>query len=312
MFHRPLGARATAQDGTSRIGGALASGAGALPVAADARAHVHNIVKRAGSSFFWAMRSLERDRREAVYAIYAYCREVDDIADEAAAVDDKMARLAAWREEIAAVYRGAPATPIGQALAAAVVAHGLPREEFLLLIDAVEIDAQGRESAPDLAELETYCRGVAGAVGMLLIRIFGAKGADAEAFAIALGEALQLTNILRDVVEDAGEERIYLPREWLEDAGVNLDLGPPTTILDQEGLVRTCEKVAARAHERFAEAERYLARCDRRQLRAALIMRDVYHRLLLRLEARGWRRLDEPVRVRKLEKIAILLRRLIA
>lgn len=301
-----------APETTGGIGGALAAGAGALPVAADARAHVHEVVKRAGSSFYWAMRSLERERREAVYAIYAYCREVDDIADEAAPVADKMARLAAWRDEIAAVCRGAPTTPIGQALAATVVAHELPREEFLLLIDAVEIDARGRETAPSLEELEAYCRGVAGAVGMLLIRIFGARGRDAEAFAVALGEALQLTNILRDVVEDAEEERIYLPREWLEEAGVALDLGPPTTILDQDGLAAVCARLAGRAHQRFAEAERHLARCDRRQLRAALIMRDVYHRLLERLEARGWARLRQPVRVGRVEKFLILVRRIVA
>ncbi len=300
-----------APETISGIGGAVAGGAGAMPLAQEARAHVHEVVRRAGSSFFWAMRSLQRERREAVYAIYAYCREVDDIADETAEMADKLARLDAWREEIAAVYRGAPTTPIGRALAAAVVAHDLPRDEFLRLIDAVEIDARGEMWAPGLNDLERYCRGVAGAVGMLLIRIFGARGRDAEAFAVALGEALQLTNILRDVVEDAGEDRIYLPREWLGEAGVDVERGPGA-MLEQNGLAEVCARLAARARERFAEADRHLARSDRRALRAALIMRDVYALLLARLEARGWERLDEPVRVGGLVRIWILLRRLVA
>ena len=120
-----------------------------------------------------------------------------------------------------------------------------------------------------------------------------------------------ITNILRDVVEDAGENRIYLPREWLDQAGVDIERGA-AAMLEQDGLAEVCARLAARARERFAEADHHLARCDRRALRAALIMRDVYALLLERLESRGWRRLDEPVRVGGWEKVWILLRRLMA
>jgi len=279
-----------------------------LPLSeAQARRHVHGLVRRAGSSFFWAMRMLPSERREAVYAIYAFCREVDDIADEDGDAEDKVARLRAWRQEIAGLYAGRAATPTGVALLRDITRFDLPREEFLRLIDAVEVDANTIVHAPRLDELGHYCRGVAGAVGMLLIRIFGARGVDAEAFAVALAEALQLTNILRDLAEDAARGRLYLPREALAQAGIE-PAAPLNAILADPRLPAVCDLVAERAEARFAEAERRLEHCDRRALKSALVMGDVYHELLRRLRRRGWRELDRRVRVGRFYQLRVALR----
>lgn len=275
--------------------------------AARARGHVHDVVRRAGSSFFWGMRILPEEQREAVYAIYAFCREVDDIADDEGEVSDKMARLEAWREEVARLYTGRAETPTGAALILDIARFDLPREEFLRLIDAVEVDAGAPVHAPSMDELSRYCRGVAGAVGMLLIRIFGDHGPDAQAFAVALAEALQLTNILRDLAEDGARGRLYLPAEALVEAGIDPS-APVGAILANPRLPAACDAMAERAQARFAEADRWLARCDRRALKSALVMRDVYYELLRRLRRRGWHRLERPVRVGRLYKFAVALR----
>jgi presqualene diphosphate synthase len=274
---------------------------------AAARTHVHEVVRRAGSSFFAAMRILPPERREAVYAIYAYCREVDDIADEDGESAAKMARLAAWRDEVERIYAGRPETPTGTALAGDVLRFALPREEFLRLIDAVEQDAGTVMHAPTLAELRRYCRGVAGAVGMLLIRIFGDSGPAAQEFAVALGEALQLTNILRDLAEDADRGRLYLPAELLREHGVETGKSAAEVLADPR-IGAVCATLAALAERRFTEAETALGQADRKALRSALVMRDVYHELLRRLVRRGWRALDRPVRVGRLFKLSVALR----
>ena len=273
----------------------------------SARTHVREVVRRAGSSFFAAMRILPPERRDAVYAIYAYCREVDDIADDDGERRGKLAQLATWRQEVQRIFDGAPETQTGVALASDVRRFALPREEFLRLIDAVEMDAASVIHAPSLAELRRYCRGVAGAVGMLLIPVFGARGTAAEAFAVALGEALQLTNILRDLAEDAERGRLYLPAELLAEHGVDA-ARPAAEVLADPGIAAVCAAVAELAERRFAEAETALAGTDRKALRSALVMRDVYHELLRRLVRRGWRRLDRPVRVGRLYKLSAALR----
>jgi phytoene synthase len=253
------------------------------------------------------MRILPEERREAVYAVYAFCREVDDIADEPGENARKTVRLAAWSEEIDRLYRGLPETPTGLALRDGVDRFQLPKEEFLRLIDAVGLDVETEIRAPTTAELQHYCRGVAGAVGLLLIRIFGAHGDAAEEFAVVLGEALQLTNILRDIAEDAERDRLYLPCELLSDNGIDPAL-PVEQVLAHPSLPLVCEGLAEIAVSRYSRAEALLLDCDRRALRSALVMKDVYREVLRRLMARGWEDLARPVRVGRMRKLAIALR----
>ncbi len=274
--------------------------------AASGRAHVQAVVAASGTSFYWSMRLLPRAKRDAMYAIYAFCREVDDIADGALPAAVKLAQLAAWRAEVEALFAGRASWPTTLALVQPVGRFDLPKAEFDAMIDGMEMDAGERMRAPPLAELERYCRCVAGAVGLLSVRVFGALGPGPEQGALALGEALQLTNILRDLTEDAARGRLYLPRELLEQQGIAER--DPERVLGHRALPAVCAALAERARQRFEEADRRFAGSDRRQLRPALVMMQVYRRTLERLVARGWQRLDQPVRLAKPERLWLALR----
>jgi len=277
-----------------------------LPSEDVARAHVRAVVAASGTSFYWGMRLLPEAKRDAMFAIYAFCREVDDVADGTAAIEAKRAGLAAWRQEIEALFAGRPARATTIALAGPVRRFDLPKSEFDAMIDGMEMDAGGRMQAPDFAELWRYCRCVAGAVGMLSIRVFGAREPEIDRGALVLGDALQLTNILRDLVEDATLGRLYLPRELLERYGIRDQA--PDVVLAHPALPEVCGALAGLAEQRFREAERCFAHGHRARLRPALIMMGIYRRTLERLLARGWQRLDQPVRLAKPERLWLALR----
>ncbi len=267
--------------------------------------HVRAVVADSGTSFFWAMRLLPEPRRDAMFAIYAFCREVDDIADDPAPMAEKSAGLAGWRDEIARLYAGRPTYPTGRALLGPVNAYCLRQEDFLALVEGMEMDAADIR-APTMEDLELYCDRVACAVGRLSVRAFGATEARAEDVAFALGQALQLTNILRDIEEDAERGRLYLPRELLEANGIAAtDLAE---VLRHPALPAVCDALAEIAERRYAEAQAALADCARRPMRPARVMLEVYRRTLARLRARGWTRLEEPVSLPKAEKLWIALR----
>lgn len=274
----------------ARSGATAAAGSGDA-----ARAHVKAVVRRSGTSFFWSMRLLPRQKREAMFAIYAFCREVDDVADGAGPRASKRQALLAWRDEVGALFEGRPRHPTTRALQAPVECFDLPRAEFLAVIEGMEMDAEERMRAPAMADLERYCRCVAGAVGMLSVRVFGARGPDTDPGAVALGEALQLTNILRDLKEDGARGRLYLPRELLAADGI--ETGDPGRVLAHPALPRVCDALAARAMDDFARAARWLAGAERSTVRPALVMMHVYRHTLERVLARGWRDLDRPVRI---------------
>jgi presqualene diphosphate synthase len=274
--------------------------------AATGRAHAEAVVAASGTSFYWGMRLLPRAKRDAMYAIYAFCREVDDVADGVLPASVKLAQLAAWRAEVEALFAGGASWPTTLALVEPVGRFDLPKAEFDAMIDGMEMDAGERMRAPRLAELERYCRCVAGAVGLLSVRVFGALGSDPERGALALGEALQLTNILRDLAEDGARGRLYLPRELLGQHGIAER--DPERVLDHPALPAVCAALAERARQRFEEADRRFADSARRQMRPALVMMQVYRRTLERLIARGWQRLDQPVRLAKPERLWLALR----
>jgi phytoene synthase len=262
-------------------------------------------VRAAGTSFYRGMAMLPPDRRHAMYAIYAFCREVDDITDSASTVDDKLPQLEAWRARVAAVYRGEADDTLTRVLVRAVRAFQLRQADFEEVIDGMQMDAEVAIVAPDLATLDRYCDRVAGAVGRLSVRAFGDASTEADRVAYHLGRALQLTNILRDLREDADRGRLYLPREFLLDAEVPLD---PNAALADPGLPAVCARVAALAHGNFRAAADAMDNCDRRAMRPARLMGATYAAILARLQARGWRRLDQPVRLAKWQKLWIALR----
>jgi len=250
-------------------------------------------VEAAGTSFYWAMRLLPHHRRNGMYAVYAFCREVDDIADGERPVQHKLAALTAWREEIDGLYAGHPRHLITRALNEPVLRYHLRRRDFHAVIDGMEMDARDAICAPDLATLDLYCARVACAVGHLSIHVFGDESDAAHAVAESLGRALQLTNILRDLDEDARRGRLYLPHEILDRHGIRST--DPVAVLQHPALPAVCREVAAIAEEHFEESMRMMARCARRAMRPAAVMAALYHATLAALLRSEWR--DPAARV---------------
>jgi phytoene synthase len=258
-----------------------------------------------GSSFYAAMRILPAEQRDAMLMIYSFCRQVDDIADSEGPRAERMAALEQWRRDIDALYRGTPPAHLA-AYRQPVEQFGLEREDFLAIIDGMEMDVPAEIRAPDWATLDLYCDRVASAVGRLSVKVFGLGRDDGIQLSHHLGRALQLTNILRDIDEDAGIGRLYLPREALEAAGISTF--DPKIVVAQADLGRACAPVAARAHQHFKEANAIMDRNPRRLVKAPRIMSKVYCRILDLLERRGFSTPRAPVRVGKFERILILLR----
>ncbi len=240
------------------------------------------------SSFYAAMRMLPRPRREAMYEIYAFCRAVDDIADDGGGPREaRRAALDSWRGEIAALFCAGARPRAGRdGLRQAILTYGLRQEDFRAVIDGMEMDVREDIVAPDLATLDLYCDRVASAVGRLSVRVFGVPETEAEALAHHLGRAFQLTNILRDLDEDAGLGRLYLPREALEAAGIAVTA--PEEILASPALAQASAPVIWRAKEHFAAARKIMARCPRASVKAPRIMAEVYRSILAAVAARGF------------------------
>lgn len=262
--------------------------------------------KRAsGSSFYAGMRILPRAERDAMFEIYSFCRAVDDIADSSGPRPERVAQLQTWRSDIAAIYAGAPA-PALAGLAQAVQTFGLHQADFLAVIDGMEMDVVADIQAPDFETLERYCDRVACAVGRLSVRVFGLPEAAGIGLADQLGRALQLTNILRDLDEDAELGRLYLPAEALRDAGIATAV--PSTVLADPRIEWACHVLVERARAHFAKAEEIMADCPRRSVRAPRLMGAVYQTILERLVARGFGAPRTPVRVSKPLLLWMLLR----
>jgi squalene synthase HpnD len=241
--------------------------------------------RASGSSFYTAMRILPRAQREAMFEIYSYCRLVDDIADSSAPHAERRKQLAQWRSRIDALYSGNPPAEL-RALAKVSREFSLRKEDFQAVIDGMEMDAAEDIRAPDWATLELYCDRVASAVGRLSVRVFGMNEPDGIALAHHLGRALQLTNILRDLDEDAEIGRLYLPQEALREAGITST--DPKIALASPALAQVCDAVAARARGHFQESDTIMARNPRRAVKAPRIMEEVYRVMLDGMAARGW------------------------
>ena len=273
---------------------------------ANPDAQIAAIVASSGTSFFWAMRFLPKAKRRAMFAVYAFCRVVDNIADGDATPDEKRTELAAWRKEINLLYEGKPRHTISRVLQAPIADYGLAIEDFIALIEGMEMDASGRMVAPSMAELKLYCQHVAGAVGLLSVRIFGIEGEAGRALALSLGEALQLSNVLRDLAEDARLGRLYLPRELLERHGI--EERDPIAVLAHPALPLACADLAETAEGCFVVAREILDAYPRRNGRPARVMMNIYHALLRHMKAKGFDRFDEPVKLSKGLKLWIALR----
>lgn len=267
--------------------------------------HDDAAARASGSSFYAAMRILPRHQREAMFEIYSFCRAVDDVADDPGDRAGRRERLQAWRADIDKLYAGSPPARL-RGLAEAIREFGLRREDFIAVIDGMEMDVVGDIRAPDMAMLDLYCDRVASAVGRLSVRVFGMNESDGLALAHELGRALQLSNILRDIDEDASIGRLYLPREALAEAAIAGN--DPIAVISNPAIGKACEPVVARARAHFQAADAIMNRTPRAQIRAPRIMSEAYKSILAALEQRGFTPPREPVRLSRPYLFWILLR----
>ncbi len=232
------------------------------------------------------MRILPKAEREAMYAVYGFCRLVDDIADDLQGTrSDRAAALEQWRADVDALYAGGDPGQ-GAFLAPAVGRFRLDKADFHAVIDGMMMDVDRDVRWPEAAVLDLYCDRVASAVGRLSVRVFGMERGPGIDLAHHLGRALQLTNILRDIDEDAAIGRVYLSRDALEAAGVPLTT--PLEVVADPRVDGACRMLAADAHRHFREAEAILARRPRGHRLAPRLMSAVYAKLLARMEQAGW------------------------
>jgi phytoene synthase len=280
-------------------------GAAPSPAVAAAYAHCAEIARRSGSSFLAAFWMFPREQRRALHAIYAFCRLVDDIADDPALRGDRGMLLERWHEELVDAYRGKARHPVGIALGHAVHRFQLPEDCFLDLLAGIEADLRGAE-IETYAELEHYCYCVASTIGLLVCGVRGLRGEPVREYAVNLGIAVQLTNVLRDVGEDAAAGRIYLAREDREAHGVTAEsllAGEP-----RAPLAALLALYAQRARSRYAAAERALPAPLRRVLRPAQAMGAIYRELLAALERSEFPCGRPALRLSKPRRVAIAAR----
>jgi phytoene synthase len=277
----------------------------ARPSVDAAYEHCAAVTRRAHSNFYWGFRLLPTERRRGLTAVYAFCRAADDMADDPGMRSDPVRMIARWREELHAAYAGRPTHPIGVALADTVVRFAVPRAHFDAVVDGVEMDLRRTRYDRWDGDLAEYCYRVAAAVGLIAIEIFGYENPSARDYAVNLGLAFQLTNILRDVAEDAARGRIYLPREDLarfECAEADVLAGRCT-----EPFRRLMAFECARAGEYYGRARFSLAEEDRPSLAAAEAMRLIYEQLLRRVMFRRYDVFGPRVQLTGAEKAALAI-----
>jgi phytoene synthase len=254
---------------------------------------------QSGSSFYYSFRFLSPERRRAITALYAFCREVDDVVDEVTDPGVARLKLGWWRTEVAAVFGGRPRHPVALALVPNVASFKLPQEHFQAVIDGMAMDLD-QSRYPDFAALERYCYCVAGVVGLLSAEIFGYAEPATRGYARDLGIAFQLTNIVRDVGEDARRGRVYLPQDELARFGVRAKdlLGRRVT----PGFTALMAHQVERARAFYTRALAALPAADRRAQRSGLIMAAIYQVLLREIERDGFRVLDRRIALTPLAK----------
>ena len=260
---------------------------------------------QSGSSFYYSFLFLPPQRRRAITAFYAFCREVDDVVDECTDVGVARTKLAWWHTEVAAIFQGKAKHPVAQALASLLPAFKLEQERLHEIIDGMEMDIT-QHRYRDFAELKTYCHRVAGVVGLVSAEIFGYENADTLKYAENLGMAFQLTNIIRDVGEDARRDRVYIPLDEL--ARFNVSVADIMHARHSEAFVQLMNFQVERALGYYRDAMNFLPAADRRAQRPGLVMAAIYRTLLDEIRADGMRVLTQRTSLTPLRKLWIAWR----
>ncbi|HYR59725.1 MAG TPA: presqualene diphosphate synthase HpnD [Nitrospiraceae bacterium] len=271
----------------------------------DAQAYCTALTKKSGSNFYYSFLFLPRKRRAAMYTVYAFCKAVDNAVDEPPAGSNPQEELRRWQTELEAVYRGTPTFPVTISLANHVRRLSIPQAYFDELIKGVEMDLTVSQYA-SFQDLSIYCYRVASVVGLICLHIFGPTSAKAQDYAVDLGMAFQLTNILRDIGTDAAKGRIYLPQEDLKKFGCT----DQAILQRQESaeLRKLLHSETARAHEYYAKAQEAfeaLPAHDQRALTVSEIMRAVYFRILKKIEEPGHQIFGPRARLSTSRRLAV-------
>ncbi|HZN22769.1 MAG TPA: presqualene diphosphate synthase HpnD [Burkholderiales bacterium] len=257
---------------------------------------------QSGSSFYYAFLFLPDERRRAITALYAFCREVDDVVDETSDAGVARAKLAWWRKEIESVYHGRPQHPVARALAEVVGPYGLEEARLHEVIDGMAMDLE-YNAYPDFDSLQVYCHRVAGVVGILSAKIFGFQNPQTLDYAADLGLALQLTNIVRDVGEDARRNRIYLPLHELAEFGVTAE--DIAQRRETEAFRKLMDFQIARARSYYDRALQKLPAVDRKAQRPGLVMAAIYRTILEEIRNDGSHVLTQRVALTPIRKLWI-------
>ena len=267
------------------------------------------MVKKSGTSFFWSMRLLPAAQRNAMYTIYAFFRHIDDIVDGEADMDEKLELINAWREELDNIYdKKLPTTDIGRKIYKNCMRFKLPKEEFIKMIDSISMDLPNPVQAPTMEKFNQYCRGVAGVPGNLSLRIFGCTDQQIiEELATTLGAALQITNILRDVKEDAQAQRLYIPEEFLQKAGIKTR--DPLSVVVDKNLAVAREALAKIAQEEYSKlTQEDVDRIDPKTARPVKAIAYIYKRYFDIMQNRGWEIISPKPRIGRISKLCLALK----
>ena len=260
---------------------------------------------KSGSSFYYSFLFLPPDRRRAITALYAFCREVDDVVDECSDAEVARTKLEWWRKQITGTFAGIAQHPVAQALVPVVQSFQLPQTHFNDIIDGMAMDLQYNRY-PDFATLQTYCYRVAGAVGLMAARIFGYSDPATLKYAENLGTAFQLTNIIRDVGEDARRGRVYIPLDELQRFG--LDASDIVHLNDSPKVHELIGFQIDRARQYYAQAFAFLPQQDRKSQRAGLVMAAIYQTVLEEIRRGGCKVLDRRTSLTPIRKLWIAWR----
>ena len=264
------------------------------------------INKHSKSSFYWGMRILGSEKRNAMYAIYAFCKEVDDIGDKNAKKANKKKELNLWRKKIDQIYKNNFNDTFAKELNKNIKRYSLKKNLFIEIINGIEMDIDNKMVRPSKKIFDLYCYRVAGAVGLLSLSIFGENNKFSRKFGLNLANAFQITNILRDIKEDSLMKRLYMPNEIIKKA--NIKEKSINDIIKNKNFDKAYKMLSKVADRKFKEAERYLKYCSKKKLRSAIIMMETYKLLLKKLKKKGWSDCKEKVKLNKIEKVILFLK----
>ena len=270
---------------------------------------IQNITEYPKSSFYWGMRILDRERRDAMFSIYAFCKKTDSIADSKQLKKEKKWKINKLKKEINEIYKNNLNNNFRKNLKHYIDKYQLDKKYFLDIIKGVEMDINNIMICPNNKIFRLYCYRVAGAVGIISLKIFGDYNIQTKAFGLYLAEALQITNILRDIKQDANMGRMYIPIEILNSVGIKKN--KIISILKNKKFPKACTKLSKYADYNFEHADKQLELCSKRKLKSAILMMDTYKLLLKKLKKKGWENLGEKVTLTKFEKFFLLFKGII-